>query len=1423
MSFVDTRFARSVSCVMALSITNMSVPYYVFARSESAPPPPVISQERRSRLLSDKELRSISGSTAENPYISGSQKWDVSYKGVSLLTGNFSTSATDLSFEGGYGIPVNLTRSYSANNPDEGPMGQGWTLSVDIRTTAGGLLKSSGAPIRSVPVNYRERPTQQLDDPGTASANQPVEAVVATDASGDEETIQRDVDGVLTTPPWDKNATVTEYELVVDPFNGTDPEKRYSIAKKITTTTPDGTVYVYEKKGAYPDGAVPYNQPSVDPEPTNVLKPTTVTDRHGNVTTYTYDTGTGSTHQATLAKYNGTSVEQKLLSIEMPGDREIEFEWGTSSLSNRIVSATASTGSASRVVEYEYSTGSYHQLTKATTPAGRFTAYGYGDVDGESIATSSLLKSIEDQRGLETTIHYVLADIATMPFGPYTEETASGVFCYKIVHPNLNVTRFIADGAAWPSGEPDDDFMRGSTPVPAQIAFADLPDDSADTLDDASCQGIVTAVFIYDSNPNLFKFRTQIEPYGVLGPPTAGGAIVEKTYLVSTQDLTQEIHRTGPNAIHHDLHAARNLENHGSYIHKVQTESTYNFLGNPLSRTVTPYVGSTSGTSLTTEFAYWGATKYYQQKGTKDPAGRYSMTDYWDTSATDGRRGQVRYVYDPKYGSFSGTGSGWQTSLSAGGPDSAHFDYDSVGRPTDVYKLKSTGTPATYIHTLTSYGQLGSTPTGGNASQVIEDEGSGKINRTTQTIEFDEAGRAVTVHDPTGKYWVTTLDDDGQVTSVDFYIGSTWYGVTQYTYGTSGVEKGVVTGVLDQLGSITQTFSYAPSGSGIGQVQSIVEDNDSNYDYTVSYEFNTFGERASATYETPTGGGTETVKWKYSDYQQVGDPTQGSRVFQTLNKQQYVSSAWIDSNEEFHYQFDSSGRLREAAFAQTPQTSQTYSSATAELRARALYEYDPFGKLWNLEYTWDDWNGSAYDSTKIVRNGCDYATYTQLKTESDYYVNNGSNAWTTTGGRVEKYAYDADLDYLTGATYNGSTPGTDWTYDPTGNRNISGYTYDNLNRMTASPKSGGSYSYTNDILGNRTWRDPGTNVSTSQRYTWDEVGRLFSFCTPSSGAKYIYRADGMRVEKIEGLSLNWVPPSSEEEDSESSGYYDAIWATNKPTTRYFYDGQMAMGEDYTNSSTYTTTKYGIGARGIDYIEHYNGSSTIVGFPIYDAHGNMVLTLSRSGSSFATGDQKYYDAWGAQNGGSGSSSGIPKQRYCANLGHVQDDESGLIYMRARYYEPTTGRFVSEDKARDNTNYYVYAADDPTNQADASGTTNEPLNFLGNALLAFGWFVFKNGCSPFQDFWAWAERKGYSIASEETLKAIGLDKNMAKLIVSLVNIGLQRNSPNLKASITQRWTGYAIMILGQILMDIAESDTPGGGDWWAYDAITKGIIR
>ena len=122
---------------------------------------------------------------------------------------------------------------------------------------------------------------------------------------------------------------------------------------------------------------------------------------------------------------------------------------------------------------------------------------------------------------------------------------------------------------------------------------------------------------------------------------------------------------------------------------------------------------------------------------------------------------------------------------------------------------------------------------------------------------------------------------------------------------------------------------------------------------------------------------------------------------------------------------------------------------------------------------------------------------------------------------------------------------------------------------------------------------------------------------------------------------------------------------------------------------------------------------------------QALTLDRT--SWNVGNERSYDVWGGVR--SGNATGGPKGRYCANLGHVQDDESGLIYMRARYYEPSSGRFISEDPAKDGTNWYRYAENTPTAFSDPDGLS--ALKVIGTAMLmgavlnlALQWAIFGN---------------------------------------------------------------------------------------------------
>ena len=191
--------------------------------------------------------------------------------------------------------------------------------------------------------------------------------------------------------------------------------------------------------------------------------------------------------------------------------------------------------------------------------------------------------------------------------------------------------------------------------------------------------------------------------------------------------------------------------------------------------------------------------------------------------------------------------------------------------------------------------------------------------------------------------------------------------------------------------------------------------------------------------------------------------------------------------------------------------------------------------------------------------------------------------------------------------------------------------YDNLNRMTDSPKVhgiSGSVSnvcwYTNDILGNRTSRNDSVTTSDvgAARYGWDKLGRMLYAATPAGGSSDYYRADGQRIEKVANASLSWT------QWTRTSGQYDLNLATSGASTRYFYDGQMGMEDDYNPSGSVTkVNRYGLGARGIDRIEHWDGSSTSYAYPIYDGHGNARAMLYRSGTSYGTQNWRTYDVWG----------------------------------------------------------------------------------------------------------------------------------------------------------------------------------------------------
>jgi len=93
----------------------------------------------------------------------------------------------------------------------------------------------------------------------------------------------------------------------------------------------------------------------------------------------------------------------------------------------------------------------------------------------------------------------------------------------------------------------------------------------------------------------------------------------------------------------------------------------------------------------------------------------------------------------------------------------------------------------------------------------------------------------------------------------------------------------------------------------------------------------------------------------------------------------------------------------------------------------------------------------------------------------------------------------------------------------------------------------------------------------------------------------------------------------------------------------------------------------------------------------------------------------YDVYGNVRSGV-NPTGTSAHKFVGNLGHPSDNNTGLIYMQARYMDPATGRFVSEDPGRHGPNLFVYCNSSPVNQIDKDG--RNPFLIIGGLLLLAG---------------------------------------------------------------------------------------------------------
>ena len=116
----------------------------------------------------------------------------------------------------------------------------------------------------------------------------------------------------------------------------------------------------------------------------------------------------------------------------------------------------------------------------------------------------------------------------------------------------------------------------------------------------------------------------------------------------------------------------------------------------------------------------------------------------------------------------------------------------------------------------------------------------------------------------------------------------------------------------------------------------------------------------------------------------------------------------------------------------------------------------------------------------------------------------------------------------------------------------------------------------------------------------------------------------------------------------------------------------------------------------------------------DAQGTPLAKADANGNIVATFD---YAPYGAQ------ALGTPPSGP-GYTGHVNDPDTGLVYMQARYYDPAAGRFLSVDPimpSPGNTftfNRYDYTSNDPINHIDPDGRCSDADGSCGRMVQAFG---------------------------------------------------------------------------------------------------------
>ena len=650
--------------------------------------------------------------------------------------------------------------------------------------------------------------------------------------------------------------------------------------------------------------------------------------------------------------------------------------------------------------------------------------------------------------------------------------------------------------------------------------------------------------------------------------------------------------------------------------------------------------------------------------------------------------GTTQYTYNPDNGTATGNAL---TSVAFPGGTHEYYSYDASGHLAGT-SLDGGANPVIYTYNL---GEVTATDALGDSTSTFLNQ-FGSVSKfqdalgNITTYSYDPSTSQVSkITDPTGQTQTFKYGSHANLISSTDQLGHT----TTYTYGLDDR----LTSVTDTNGNKTK-YGYDASGNllsstlpdhtqetntfnPLGQPISFVNRNGQ----TIGYTYNANGQ---LTQESFSDGSSYVYTYdSHSNLTSAVDAT-GTTAF-TYNAEDQLVRIDYPGGQWLQFTYDDAGR-RASSLDQLGHRQDYHYNAIGLLESLTdetgqeivHYSYDAVGRLSRKDFANGVYTTYAYDANSNVLHLIDYAPDGSVSSRFDYAYNAlGLETSEATLDGTWTYAYDSsgELVHAAFASVNPAVSNQDliYNYDALGNRIstvINGvttvYTVNNLNQYTDV----GGTPYTYDADGNLL--SDGVNT-----YAYNELNQLISVTGPDGTTTYAYNAVGWRVS-----------------------------ATHNGVTTYFVTDPIQIGNlagEY-DAAGDLIAYYNQGLYGLCPIRRTDAQGNS-GYYAFDKIGNVVNVTNASGAVL---NRYAYDPFGIVLQANETTSN-PLQ-FIGQYG-VTAEVNGLSFMRARFYDAQTARFLSRDPlgiAGSGDNLYRYGNNNPVSRNDPLGldcsTTPPPGN-------------------------------------------------------------------------------------------------------------------